>query len=466
MHTFQEQYRAIVNSKTPKEFFQNIPWGLIEILSAIPGMVFIASVAYQLVIMFTAPYGYAGATKSAGRIAAVIGVVVIVLVIGKKYTEQESPRQFFRQNIPIVFFLGLMLLMILSTCINLSSNSMAVCGDGYRSESIFSFLIYFAAYYFCSSMIRREKIKSVMIYAFLSLALIQNSIVLYFTFVLHKTHFFDGGSGRITGLYSQFNHYGYYLLLVIIFGFAMTILEKNKILKMLAFVNFLTGSTALVLNDTFGCFLACIFAMLFSVFAFSVVRRKICLPAIGLFVLFWAIAFLINFWQPTVLSNLITFSHDVSNIASGSEQAANAGTGRFTLWRLTLGYILEKPLFGYGVEGIAQRLYNDAGVYAIDRPHNEYLQYAVFFGIPAMLLYLGGLVSIFLSAWKNRKRIDSYSLAALCTAFAYLFSALFGNTMHYTAPYLFIFIGLSFGLSRTKASGETQSDSEADEDAP
>ena len=37
MH-IQEQYRAIVNSRTPKEFFQNIPWGLIEILSAIMAM--------------------------------------------------------------------------------------------------------------------------------------------------------------------------------------------------------------------------------------------------------------------------------------------------------------------------------------------------------------------------------------------------------------------------------------------
>ena len=449
MHAFQEQYRTVVNSKTPKEFFQNLPQLWIDILTVIPGMAFILSVIKQLIVVLIEPYPYVGATASAKRIAGVFGSIALLLRLGKYLTGPREPRLSFKKNVPMLFFTGLIVLMLISTCINYSVNPHAVTGAMYRSETLVGFLIYFVIYYFGSTFIQKQKTKSILLYTFLIAALIQNIFVLFMVYVLHdSTH--ELYDFRIKGFFSQFNHYGYYLMLVVIISYVLTVLEKNKALKLVAFISFLIGSAALVLNDTFGCFLAGIAAMLFSIFAISVIRGKINLPSIGMFVLFWAISFLINFWQPTVLSNLIQFSHDVSNVASGNTEAAHAGTGRFTLWKLTLGYIKEKPLFGYGLEGIGKRLLADAGFYSNDRPHNEYLQYAAFFGIPALIAYLGGLLAIFLSAWKKRRQMDAYSLAALCTAFGYLFSALFGNTMHYTAPYLFIFLGLSIGTSASK----------------
>lgn len=126
-----------------------------------------------------------------------------------------------------------------------------------------------------------------------------------------------------------------------------------------------------------------------------------------------------------------------------TSKADSAGTGRWGLWKNTLKYISERPVIGWGIEGIAERLELDSGGLN-NRPHNEFLQYAAFFGIPAAVLYICGLAGVFIHSWKKRFEIGKYSVACLSVAFTYIFSSLFGNTMFYTAPFLFIFLGLGF----------------------
>ena len=444
--TLREQYRTVADSKNFQEFFRNLPWSWIEHLSAVPAMAFIFSVFYQLIITITAPCGYSTLTLFILRVSFAFSSIVILLAAGKMRSEKVPFRSFLKSNTPMIFFAVLIILMIVSTCINGFTRS-AVHGAFLRKESLFSFILYLTAYYFCTSALRKKRMKAWIIYTFLVISIIHNVTVLIMTYAVHDISFFYE---RLIGVFHQFNHYGYYLMLVTVLGSFLTVTEENRILKLIAFLSFLVGSVALILNDTFGSFLACVAAMLFSIIALFITRGRISLPAVGMFLLFWVIAFAMSFWQPTVLSNIFEFAHDVSDVVSGSEEAASAGTGRFTLWKLTIGYILEKPVFGFGVEGIGERLYAESGIYATDRPHNEYLQYAAFFGIPALIMYLSGLFTVFLAAWKRRKQIDAYSLAALCTVFCYLFSALFGNTMHYTAPYLFIFLGLSIGCAEKK----------------
>ena len=80
------------------------------------------------------------------------------------------------------------------------------------------------------------------------------------------------------------------------------------------------------------------------------------------------------------------------------------------------------------------------------RPHNEYLQYALFYGIPAALLYITGCFSVFLQDLRLEDRLDAMTFACLGAAFSYLVSAFFGNTIYCTAPFLFLFLGM--GLVR------------------
>ena len=94
-----------------------------------------------------------------------------------------------------------------------------------------------------------------------------------------------------------------------------------------------------------------------------------------------------------------------------------------------------------GIEGISDQLNSEC---QIDRPHNEFLQYIIFFGIPGLLLYIAGIMSVFINGLKHKKKLDIYTIACIVAAFDYLFSSFFGNTMAYTTPFFFIILGLSY----------------------
>ena len=66
------------------------------------------------------------------------------------------------------------------------------------------------------------------------------------------------------------------------------------------------------------------------------------------------------------------------------EYAGSAGSGRWRIWRGTVSLIGQRPLLGWGMEAIY--VHDLTSITVSTRPHNEYLQYALFHGIPAALL--------------------------------------------------------------------------------
>ena len=139
-----------------------------------------------------------------------------------------------------------------------------------------------------------------------------------------------------------------------------------------------------------------------------------------------------------------TLGHDVLKIAAGAEDAGHAGSGRWIIWQRSLTLIGEHPLFGLGFEGVHVRGMRE---YARNtRPHNEFMQYALFYGIPAGIAYLAGTAGIYLRAVRRRQVLSPLSLVCLTGAFGYLASSCFGLTLFSTAPYLFLFLGMGYRL--------------------
>ena len=66
-----------------------------------------------------------------------------------------------------------------------------------------------------------------------------------------------------------------------------------------------------------------------------------------------------------------------------------------------------------------------------------------YYGIPAGLMYLFGLMSVYIKALIKRKSIDNTTIICLAGALAYIGSALVGNSFIFTAPFFFIFLGLA-----------------------
>ena len=137
---------------------------------------------------------------------------------------------------------------------------------------------------------------------------------------------------------------------------------------------------------------------------------------------------------------------DVANIIEGNEDAPSAGTGRWSLWTHAVGFALEKPLFGYGPDTLGTP-FGDAGE-STNRPHNEFLQFAASQGLPALMFYLGALITLAVSAFRKRHGLTTLTLTLGFVVVGYLASSMFGNTMYYTTPFYVMF--LSFTVKGVK----------------
>ena len=152
-------------------------------------------------------------------------------------------------------------------------------------------------------------------------------------------------------------------------------------------------------------------------------------------------------WVPTssgedMKVNLQELTADAKDILEDPSEAKRAGHGRMTLWQQGLKMIPRRPIFGYGPEQMDKEL---SAIMWVDRPDNEFIQHAVFLGIPGLLFYLGALITLFTRQWIHMRKLDDTTLIAAGCVVAYLVSSLFGNTMFYTVPYLYMFLAMASG---------------------
>ena len=374
--------------------------------------------------------------------AGIVGIAAICL---RWRIQRGSNRKTVRErNVPMLFFGFTLLMMLLSTLVN-GITPAVLHGDSYRRESLYSFAAYFIFLFLGATFIQSERKKSILLgaYLFSSAVLAVRELIAY---MLTPAELAENYTRVVTSVFEQFNHYGYYLAMAVLIS-SVLIRSNEKPLRYLAVASFLANSAVLVVNDTFGAFLGCLFGLIFSIIVFSVCGRKLDKTAVWMLVFFILTTLLADLRGRTLLRNFSQLFTDVEKIATGAEDANRAGTSRWGLVTATVRYISEHPLLGFGLEGIGNRLVSDVGT---DRPHCEYLQYAAFFGIPAAVSYVLGVFHVFLNGLKHRYELGLYTKAALVAAFGYLVSAAFGNTMYYTAPYLFILLGLGYQTNRSE----------------
>ena len=237
-------------------------------------------------------------------------------------------------------------------------------------------------------------------------------------------------------VFSQFNHFGYYLnmsILVMTGLFLTSDIKKNEIMYAagIAFQLF-----CLLVNNTFGAYLGSMFGVI-AVCIMYVVRtnniKKILVPII-IYISLSTVSMsgiIPSSSGQNLKVNLSTFSHDVNAVASNAEDADGAGTGR---------------ILGYGPEQLNEKYSGElGGVLAggTDRPENEYIQYMVFMGIPGLVMYMGALISMMICQLKKIKKMELITIASAGCALAYAAGACFGNSMYYTTPYFYMFLGMT-----------------------
>ena len=304
---------------------------------------------------------------------------------------------------------------------------LAIIGS-HRLDGYFSYLIY-ASIYIGVRTLKNEKIRLWIIRA-LSLA----TTFLCFDFILNDS---------ITSIFFNQNHFAYLLTITTMLLGGLFIYERKLYLKILYTILFSINLYTLIYIDTFGSYLAVLFGVIFALILMITSKKEkyFIVSSAIVIALFILISIIVDSQSNILRKNFNIFGSDLEKIATNAEDVDDAGSYRIRLWKHSLKYIKEKPLFGYGPEGTYYTwIFEDDMGY--DRPHNEYIQTALFMGIPAAILYLTGLFMLFIYCIKNRKQLPSYAIISGTAVFAYCISAFFGNSMYYTTPYYFMMLGM------------------------
>lgn len=443
-----QKIKKIINIHSLKNIFCNTSWKTVENLAFLSIMSYIFTPVTQFLsvfyydILFDRIHPYYVTFKYSSRFSLLLSIPIMILYIGKNIREKYSIKQFFTDNPAMLFFIPYVILMIISTFIN-GFTAMAMRGGLLRRESLFVYIMYFLIYYFHASLIENPKLKAIINYTFMLGGLFIGLLVLVHIYISPIKYFLiSGHENTIYAIFFQFNHYAYYLTMILIISGGLIILEKNKLLKCLCYAAFSVNTVILIVNNTLGCFIASFVGLLFTAIIIGIRNKEFDIRLFIPLILFTIITILMSFSYDTIVSSLLRLFIDIKNIYTNDEDSDFAGTGRWKLWKATIKYISEKPIFGHGTDGIYKRLNKEAGS---ARTHNEFLQYTAFYGIPAGLLYVLGNVSVFIKGAKYRYKFDTYTIVGLMTAFGYLVSSFFGVSLFYTAPFLFIFLGSGLG---------------------
>ncbi len=355
-------------------------------------------------------------------------------------------KDLFKFQIWDLLFLALLIWSGISTLLA-DDLELAIIGTGYRSEG-FTMYITYASIYICCKLITKSTAPKTLISTYcISISLlsvmtliqanpnIQSSLGI----IGENLNGFVFSHMKYAAIYPNTNHYAYVLNMAIL-GLAGLYLISQGWKKYLYLTLFCFNIWALVLNNTFGCYLGSMFGLIFLVILFTIRNKQALKPSLLLVSLFIAISI-----ATSVTNDGILFDNFINTFWElfGKDKLIDndsAGSGRMGLWKQAFKYIAEKPIFGHGPEGLHYKYFEDG--FDNDRPHNEYIQYAAFTGIPSLIFYLGALITILVYCLKNLKNISQEITVIGGIIFAYCVSAFFGNTMYNTSIYFFMFIGL------------------------
>lgn len=443
---FGKRLDIISHSQSVGEFFDNITDNTFDCIAALPILFWLLHMVsvlgsavylrFRVLVLRHYPLDIKAMVPS---ILLCYGIMLFIL-IGKSIRSGKKLKDRIKDNPVYVLFFIAMVWMLIAVIAD-GWTDISLFGDANRNEGVLSYWGYIAVLFFSGSLIRNDKVKRFLADVTLTLSLAVFVYALWHFYYYKPLIDISTNEDYPSAVFIHFNHYGYYLAVNIMLAamlFAVTLRLKRKVFYLICFS---ANTVMLNLNDTFGAWLACAVGFIFALIAFAIKDKRFNLKVFAAFVVFIAVTIVMTLMGHGQLNDLFHFFSDVKEVASDPSGADDAGTDRWALWKATVGYIKERPLFGFGIEGIDKRLDAAAGS---ERTHNEYLQYAVTFGIPEAVAYTAACIGVFVRNLRRKKLLSGVTLACLTVAFTFLVSACFGITLYNTSPYLFIFLGLGY----------------------
>lgn len=390
------------------------------------------------------------------QIVGLIGIYVFLITNYKKIIKIQNKKLLVKESLPIILFICYLTWTFIS-CIFAENKYNAFYGDNYRKEGFITYLIY-AGFFLCAFSIESDKLKKYLLNIFIVVALINAILIYYINSSISLNEIFSYKNLKVGVFYNQ-NHYGYYLLLATSISNLFFILEKNKLMKIFYAMTYIILLYFLIINNTFGCYLAILVINLLF-FTYSIYKRKYQILSFISIIILVILSIVTKYdGKNIVINNIQIFNKDISNIYSITKQNNNAnindnekeneiseiekaGSGRIKLWKYGIKIFLKKPILGYGADNLEEE-YKKYNIKQ-DRPHNLIIQLATTSGIPGLIFYICGVGVIIIRAFKRTDYDNMIYKGILFTIITYLISAMFGNSMYYVSPYFFILLGMLY----------------------
>lgn len=387
----------------------------------------------------------------------IIGIVGIINFIIYLFNNKDKISKIkFKNKLPFLILI-IFLLWTFISCLLADNKLLAFMGTKYRHDGFLSYICY-AGFFLDGLLISSNK---KYIHNCFKLLIISSSLMCLFTLFFHNI-FIDGinmnKTRQMVGVFSNENHFAYYLTITTICSLFYTIYE-NKIYGLL----FLLNSYMLIKNDTFGSYLAVLITIII-IFIFYLIKKENKKVVSILLIMF----IIISIISPNVIKNIKETSNEVLKIfenknnldseiyidlpvSSEIESDSNnlllcAGNSRLDLWVKGLKLSNKKKVFGYGLENLREPYSYVVVCDATDRPHNTFIQILMTTGYGGLILWLSFIFILLYNLLKNIKKLDKYILMTFLAIISYMLSSFFGNTMFYTTPYYILLLGISCNI--------------------
>lgn len=356
-------------------------------------------------------------------------------VCGLVYIAVSAKRKNLRFEKSDALFAAFAALILLSTCVN-GFNEMSVNGVPYRYIGIFNMFAFMLIYMGVTRSVKRDSFGDLIMVGYMAAADLIG-LAAAADMITGNIEAFHGKK-ELSAVFFNGNHYGYFLLMAVLAGLGYYLFAERK-KAVFGAVTAAFNMLLLIINHSLGSILALLAVVLVTGIIVIVkdkrFRKRFAVLAAAVIVVFIS-ALLIS---PEIRKEFAGLAADMAAILNRTAEGS-AGHRRLAMWRLTAAYISEKPILGYGCEGIALMLYK---AMKVSNPHCEFLTYAAYYGIPAAALYAAGVLASIILCIRRTEKNGAHQKAACMAAAGYFISSFVGVGMFYTLPFLFIFLGLS-----------------------
>lgn len=318
----------------------------------------------------------------------------------------------------------------------------SLIGTNYRREGLFTYITYLFIAINSMFICNYDKKKIYQLFIIVGVILSIITILKLRNYLFYVQYSYNG-------IFFQFNHFSYFLILALVCNTCLFITSNKKIEKIIYLLTYIIMLYILIINNTFGGYLALLVTTIF-ILIYYIFIKKIKLNSIIILVVFVLLSLFItkdgnNIVYGNLKENNDQIKEAVNSNFEDKELIYQLGTTRGRLWVEAIEMIKKRPIFGYGIEGLEQE-YHKIGMTYADKPHNIIIALSGYIGIPGMICFFIAIGTVMIYILTKIKELGEEDIIAYFACVCFLGSSLVANSMFYTTPYFFIFLGIILGI--------------------